>query len=109
MDFLSDVLNYEKSVFDKFIEKRKKLIDYIEKVQFETLDKKQKIVFIENFKNIIEPMKTSISEIDSFNNDLDFKTHNNTSTQVNLVYLLYLCLFGVSSDETEEIEISESV
>jgi hypothetical protein len=108
MDFLSRALNYENEIFEEYLAKRKELINFIQKLDFETLDKKQKIVFIENFKNVVDPLKTSISEIDTFNKDLTFKNINERSTQVNLVYLLYLALVGVSSDETLETEISES-
>jgi hypothetical protein len=111
MDFLSKVKNYEQGVFDEFMAKRNKLLNTIENLNFETLDKKQKIIFIENFKNVVEPLKTSIQQIDTFNNDTDFKNQENvnTSTQVNFVYLLYLLLFTFSEEETLETEISESL
>jgi hypothetical protein len=110
MDFLSKVKNYEQGVFDEFMSKRNKLLNTIENLNFETLDKKQKIIFIENFKNVLEPLKTSIQQIDTFNNDTSFKNQEsvNTSTQVNFVYLLYMFLFTFSPDEILETEISES-
>jgi hypothetical protein len=109
MDFLSRALNYENEIFDEYLSKRKKMIDFVQKLDFETLDKKQKIVFIENFKNVIEPIKTSISEIDTFNEDISFTNLNERSLKVDFIYLLYLFLFDSSSDETLETESSDSL
>jgi hypothetical protein len=109
MDFLSRALNYENEIFEEYLSKRKKMINFIQNLDFETLDKKQKIVFIENFKNVIEPIKTSISEIDTFNEDLSFTNLNESRLKVDFVYLLYLFLFESSSDETLETESSDSL
>ena len=109
MDFLSRALNYENKIFEEYLSKRKKMIDFIQKLDFETLDKKQKTVFIENFKNVVDPIKTSISQIDTFNEDLSFTNLNESRLKVDFVYLLYLFLFESSFDETLETESSESV
>ena len=109
MDFLSRALNYENEIFDEYLAKRKKMLDFVQNLDFETLDKKQKIVFIENFKNVVEPIKTSISQIDTFNEDLSFTNLNESRLKAEFVYLLYLFMFWDSSDETLETESSDSL
>jgi hypothetical protein len=109
MDFLSKILNYERGVFEEYCDRRQQLLQNVDKIDFKTLDKKQKVVFIHHLKNIIDPVKSSTGEISNFLENTEFKDENslNQSNQVNLVYLLYLYLSRGASDP-EETEISES-
>lgn len=112
MGFLSKVLNYERSVFEKYCTARAKLIDQITTLNFKKLDKKQKIVFIHHLKNIIDPVKSSTQEIQEFFENTGFENENSLtqSNEVNLVYLLYLYLSrGASDPEETETSLSESV
>lgn len=110
MDFLSRVLNYERGVFEKYCSGRQEFLEKINGIDFKTLDKKQKVVFIHHLKNIIDPVKSSTMEISNFLENTEFKDENslNQSNQVNLVYLLYLYLSRGASDPEETEEISES-
>ena len=99
---------YESSIFEEYSSKRKNLIDHIDSLG--VLSKSQTVVFINDLKAIIDPIKTSISSIDHYFTNLDFK--NNTSTEnlqdLNKLMSLYLFLEIYSTDETEETSVPES-
>ena len=113
---LSKILNYEKEVFDTYVSKRQGLLEGIQKIEINTLDKSQLLIFIENIKNIIDPLKTSTANIDNFMNGM-CNENNFTETQFILFYLLFGDFFfktGGSSEDSEDIlsepeSLSESV
>jgi hypothetical protein len=101
MTFLSKVLNYESLIFEEYSSKRKNLIENIKKI--ETLDKRQSIVFINDLKAIIDPIKTSISAIDHYFTNLDFKNEENVTSfkELNDLFYLFLILRLKSFSESE--------
>ncbi len=108
MDLLTKIKMYESSIFEEYSSKRKNLIDHINSL--DVLSKSQTVVFINDLKAIIDPIKTSISSIDHYFTNLDFK--NNESTEnlqdLNKLMSLYLFLETYSADETEETSVPES-
>lgn len=112
MDILSKIIKYECSVFEEFCLKRKELLEHIKSVKTNELDRKQMMIFVHDIKAIIEPIKTSISEIDYYFTNTDFK-NNESIKQFNFIYTL-LCLREYISteplDETDadDTEISDS-
>jgi len=108
---LSKILNYESSIFEEYSSKRKDLIEHIKTI--ENLDKEQTLIFVNDLKAIIDPVKISISEIDHYFTNLNFKNDKNKVSfeELNkflLCYLLFDLRFGSDSTEALETEISES-
>jgi len=108
MDILEKILNYESHVFNEYIAKRQLMLSNLKKVKLSLLDKNQLDVFIHDMKSIIDPIKTSISEIDYYFTNTDFKKTDNLKKldQLKTMSLLYI-LFNQS--ETEETETSDSL
>lgn len=108
MDLLTKIKMYESSIFEEYSSKRKNLIDHIDSLG--VLSKSQTVVFINDLKAIIDPIKTSISSIDHYFNNLDFKNTESTENlqDLNKLMLLYLFLETYSTDETEETSVPES-
>ena len=111
MDILSRVLNYESSIFEEYSSKRKDLIENIKKQN--KLDSSQLFIFINDLKAVIDPIKTSISAIDHYFTNTDFK--NNASfleaQELNNLFYLFLGLRLNSRSDSElalETEISDS-
>ena len=77
--FKDSILKYEESIFNEYISKRSKLIENIKNLQLNNLDNNQLLNLISDLKVIIDPIKTSIMNIDDhfLNTSLD----NNKSIQ----------------------------
>ena len=73
MDILSRILSYEDQVYQEYSTKRAKLLKHISEIDTTALTKEQMCIFIHDVKSIIEPIKTSISEIDYYFTNIDFK------------------------------------
>ncbi len=107
MDILSRIINYESEVFNEYLSKRQKLLDNIAKIEIHKLNKKQLKVFVHDIKSIIEPIKTSISEIDYYFTNTDFKKTESIE-QFKQLKQLVLYYFLLNQSDTEEIDISLS-
>lgn len=113
MDILSRVLNYESSIFEEYSSKRKNLIENIKGLS--TLDRSQLFIFTNDLKAIIDPIKTSISAIDHYFTNTDFKNNSSfiEAQELNKLYYLFLglrlnsCSDSELSLETESSEVSE--
>ena len=107
MDILSKILNYESRVFNEYTTKRQLMLSHLSCLNICTLDKDQINVFIHDMKCIIDPVKTSISEIDYYFTNTDFKKTGNLNRlkQLKTILLLYILL---NQSETEDTEIPES-
>ena len=105
---LSKILNYEQKVFNEYIDSREKMLDFLKKIEINKLDQSQLLIFIENLKNVIDPIKTSNSLIPEL---ISFKKSNQfDENKFILFYLLFGNLFfgGPESESNEEPE-SESL
>ena len=113
---LNKLLNYENSIFNKYITKRKLLIEKINSIETNKLDNSQLLIFINDIKEVIDPIKTSCENIDHLLSNVDFK--NNKSFQsnkdiLNIIIMFYLFkdrldLNLTSSEESEETELTDS-
>jgi len=92
MTILSKILNYESSIFEEYSSKRKNLIDNLKTLNIDTLDNSQLSIFTNDLKAIIDPIKTSISAIDHYFTNTDFKNNQSTLEQNDLGALFYLFL-----------------
>ena len=105
---LSKILNYEQKVFDEYLDSREKMLNFLKKIEINKLDQSQLLIFIENLKNVIDPLKTSMSSINEL---ISFKKSNQfDENQFILFYLLFGNLFfgGSESESNEELD-SESL
>ena len=106
MDILSKILNYESRVFNEYTTKRQLMLSHLSCLNICTLDKDQINVFIHDMKCIIDPVKTSISEIDYYFTNKDFKKTDNLKhlEQLKTISLLYFLLNQSETDDTETPE-----
>ena len=108
MDILSKILNHEQSVFDEYCKSRQKLIQHIKNIK--GLNRSQMNVFVHDLKAIVEPIKTSINEIDYYFTNTDFKKTESIEALEKVKQLNFLYLFlRLGSSETEETEETEVV
>ena len=107
MDILSEILNYESRIFNEYTTKRQLMLSQLSCLNISTLDKDQINIFIHDLKSIIDPIKTSISEIDYYFTNTDFKKTDNLKhlEQLKNILLLYILL---NQSETEDTEIPDS-
>ena len=113
---LNKLLNYENSIFNKYITKRKLLIEKINSIETNKLDNSQLLIFINDIKDVLDPIKSSCENIDHLLSNVDFK--NNKSFQsnkdiLNIIIMFYLFkdrldLNLTSSEESEETELTDS-
>ena len=105
---LSKILNYEQEVFNEYLDNRKKMLKFIKKIEINKLDQSQLLIFIENLKNVLEPIKSSKCSIEEL---ISFKKSNVINeNQFILFYLLFGKLFfgGVSDSDSNEETLSDS-
>jgi len=107
MDILQKILNYESQIFDEFLVKRQLMLSHLKKANLSSLDKNQLNVFAHDMKSIIDPIKTSISEIDYYFTNTDFKKTDNLKklNQLQTLSMLYILL---NQSETEDTDAPES-
>ena len=105
---LFKILNYESEVFNKYLSKRKLLIENIKEININELSQRQLLIFISDLKDIIEPIKTSNDSIDYFfTNTLFDKNDSIKSSEAIKKALIYLFLGnGVSGSETSDISLN---
>lgn len=109
MTILSKILNYESSIFEEYSSKRKDLIDHIKSVS--NLDNSQLLIFVNDLKAIIDPIKSSISAIDFYFSNTDFRNNESEIAfkKIKDLYFLFLLTSFTDSEEALDTEISESV
>ena len=89
------ILKYELTIHNSFLEKRKKLIDNINGIDFNNLSNDQINIFINDIKMIIDPIKTSCENINYYFTNLDLiKTDSIDSiTELSKVIIFYNFFF----------------
>ena len=104
---LSKILNYEQKVFYEYLNNRKKMLKFIKEIEINKLDQSQLLIFIENLKNVIEPIKTSnvcVNELISFK-----KSNLTNENEFIRFYLLFgKFFFGESDSDSNEETLSDS-
>ena len=104
MSLLSKILKYEKLIFNDYILKRKMFIKKLHEINTNKLDNDQLLIFINNVKNIIDPIKTSCENITNLNEN------NLNSFDINLElkkFIIFSYFFDCSSEESELNELTE--
>ena len=111
---LNKILNYESTIFNEYKLKRKILIDKLSKIETNKLDKQQLLIFINDIKDVIDPIMTSSENIDHLLMNLNFKNQksfDNACALKNLILFNYLFKFFLDENSTEEsveTELTES-
>lgn len=113
---LFKILNYENKIFEEYNSKRTTFLENLKTIKINELSKEQLLNFINDVKNIIDPLKTSISSIDDYflNSNLNFtKSYDTGDYLINYLFLGYFFTL-VSSELTElksesESELSDNV
>lgn len=106
-DFISKIITYEQSVFDEYTIKRNSFLKHLKTIN--NLDYTQLNIMVHDIKAIIDPIKTSISEIDFYFTNTEFKKKKNIEEKNVLFYLLLLRTFSSELSERSESEESVSV
>ena len=109
------ILDYTESIFNEFIQKRTNLIKNIENTDLSKLNKNKIINYINNLKDILDPIKNVNNSIDTFtslkNQTCNNQIENDNQTNFLIFYFLFKDFFfgcvTESSDEVSEL-ISET-
>lgn len=120
-NFKESILKYEETIFNEYFYKRSKLIENIKSLQLNNLDNEQLLNITSDLKLIIDPIRTSIINIDdyfinldvSFKNNESIKTINNLENFIKNYVFLYFFLgsgsgSGSSSGSDSEHSTSSS-
>jgi len=94
MDLKSKILDYEQNIFNEFTEKRNKLIKHINKIVFSVLTQSQLDNFICDIKMVLDPLKSSLENMDNILTNTNFNnnnSHNDIKDFQNII-LLYSIL-----------------
>jgi len=99
-NFIDKVLKYEEQTFQKYILKRKNLIENLKNLQLNNLDNDQLCNLTSDLKLVIEPIKTATESIDDYFNNYNALFANDDSSktlkEINDMMSIYtfLLLFG---------------
>ena len=111
---LIKILNYENKIFEEYISKRTLFLENLKIIKINELSKEQLLNFINDIKNIIDPLKSSICSIDDYFLNINFTKKNDTGELMNTYLFLGYFFTLISSEltelksESESSELSES-
>jgi len=94
MDLKSKILDYEQNIFNEFTEKRNKLIKHINEIVLPNLTTNQLDNFICDIKMVLDPLKSSLENMDNILTNTNFNnnnSHNDIKDFQNII-LLYSIL-----------------
>ena len=94
MDLKSKILDYEQNIFNEFTEKRNKLIKHINEIDICVLTQPQLNNFICDIKMVLDPLKSSLENMDNILTNTNFNnnnSHNDIKDFQNII-LLYSIL-----------------
>jgi hypothetical protein len=96
---ISNLLNYENDIFNKFIQKRANLIKTLENIE---IHEHEKLIFLKNLKNIIDCVKSANDYMDNFNLE-------QTDSEIEFIqfYFLFKDIF-LTTSSSELSDVSES-
>jgi len=112
--FIDKILQYEQKIFNEFIQKRTNLIKNIKDLDLSILNKQQQHHFINDLKDIIDPIKMVNENIENYflNSSNSFKNSNSTNEHTFILFYLFLkdtfFLSDPSSDSSDSSETKET-
>ena len=104
------IMNYERQIFEHYLKERQRFLKKLEKIETNKLTQDQLLVFINDIKNVIDPVKESINSMKHFNK-LNFNdTYSIDINNFLLFYLIFGKTFfrGIGSSSEEEGSDKES-
>ncbi len=101
MSLLFKIIEYESKVFNDYLLQRQSFLEHLKKININNLDNTKLSILINNIKDIIDPIKTSTSNIDYY-----LKDHLSPKND-NLLFYLLLGTIGSESLLLNEVR-SES-
>ena len=106
---LLKILNYESKIFEEYSKKRTLFIEHLSEIKTNKLTKSQLLIFINDIKDIIDPLKTSISAIDYYFTNTSLEKKNSIENSEKMLYYLLLARFfeNVSDSLDSESELTE--
>jgi len=107
MDILSKILNHELEIHNQFLSKRTLLLNYIKQIEINNLTKNELLIFINDLKDILDPIKTSILSIDHILENTSFKNNASLNNHNHLLLFLIFENFFISSELSEHSELSD--
>jgi hypothetical protein len=110
MSLLFKILKYEQEVFEKYLESRKKLLCFIKQVKINNLSNEKVLIFINDLKQVIDPIITCNSNIDYLiSNNMESNDSIEYQKDLKEFFNLYLLLrLTGGGEESEELsELSE--
>ena len=84
MSLKDKIIEYENDIFNEFIEKRNKFINYIMNIDINVLSIEQVNNLIYDIKMILEPIKTSSENIDYIFTNTEFNKNNSEQDLINI-------------------------
>ena len=97
------IFNYEKKIHEEYLHNREIFLKNLEQIETNKLDQRQLLVFINDIKSIIDPIKSTISFIQHFN---ELKFDDTEILDMNNFITFYL-LFGNNFFGTGRSELSD--
>lgn len=89
-NFINEVVEYENKVFNEYLKKRDKLIEKFKSIETSKLDDKQLIVLTSDIKQIIDPIKIAIDNIDYLFSNIDFKKNDSIESTKEIYKIIIL-------------------
>ena len=100
MSLLNKIISYELETFNEYKQKRQLFLKKIKNVKLNNLNNDQLLSFIDDIKNVIDPIKSSIEFINIFLENKHFKKDYNN-------FILFYLLFGDFFKESSELSLSD--
>ena len=85
------LISYEETIFQEYLSKRNQLKSYLETVS--QINENELLVFVNDLKAIVDPIKTSTLAIDHCLNNSDFKNTQSISDQNELQKMFFYYTF----------------
>ena len=107
---LSKIIEYESKVFEEYSSKRLSFLEHLKGIETNNLTQSQLLIFINDVKAIIDPLKSSTLAIEHYFTNTSFKKKNSINDTKNMLF--YILLSTLISDslelESEELLTEES-
>ena len=107
---LLKILNHESKIFEEYSTKRKLFLEHLSQIKTNNLTQGQLLILINDLKDIIDPLKTSISAIDYYFTNTSLEKKDSIESSEKMLFYLLLGRFfetAVSDSLESESELTE--
>lgn len=112
--FLSQILNYEEQVFNRFVTNRTNLLNLVKTIKLEDFDKQQLLNFVKSMKNVTESTKSCNKFITEFrdnflqNNFIKLPDDNIENDFIQFYFLFKDFFFTTTTSSSSDEDDDES-